>query len=43
VSPKSGQISIKIFRYIVLLPEVIVGRESLMFLVNNHILKMAAM
>ncbi|EGI58339.1 hypothetical protein G5I_13554 [Acromyrmex echinatior] len=43
-SPKSGQISIQIFRYTVLPPEIVIGvQESLMLLVNSHILKMAAM
>ncbi|KYM76146.1 hypothetical protein ALC53_13463, partial [Atta colombica] len=38
------QISIKIFRYIVSPPEVVVGvRENLMLLINSHILKMATM
>lgn len=38
------EISIKMFRYIVPPPKVIVGvRENLMFLVNSHILKTATM
>ena len=42
--PKSGQISIQIFRYTVPPPEIVIGvQESLMLLVNSHILKMAAM
>ena len=43
-SPKSGQISIQIFRYTVPPPEIVIGiQESLMLLENSHILKMAAM
>ena len=34
---RNPDISIKIFRYIVPLPEVVIDvQESLMFLVNNH-------
>ncbi|EGI62905.1 hypothetical protein G5I_08738, partial [Acromyrmex echinatior] len=43
-SQKSGQISIQIFRYTVPPPEIVIDvQESLMLLVNSHILKMAAM